>query len=123
SGAGGRGARRRAGGTAVVGGAMLILASAAALLATAVLAIALQRSVRATAVIYGLTLAVSLGTAAVALHHLSLGAGAVSLATLPLGLPWLGAHFRLDPLAAFFLFIVGLGGAAASLYAVGYGRG
>ena len=42
--------------------------------------------------------------------------------TLPLGLPWLGAHFRLDALAAFFLVVVNLGGAAASLYALGYGR-
>ena len=42
--------------------------------------------------------------------------------TLPLGLPWTGAHFRLDPLAAFFLVVVGLGSAGASLYALGYGR-
>jgi formate hydrogenlyase subunit 3/multisubunit Na+/H+ antiporter MnhD subunit len=36
--------------------------------------------------------------------------------------PWIGSHFRLDPLAAVFLAIVGFGGAAASVYAVGYGR-
>ena len=42
--------------------------------------------------------------------------------TLPIGLPWLGAHFRLDALAAFFLVVVNLGGAAASLYGLGYGR-
>ena len=41
---------------------------------------------------------------------------------MPLGLPWIGAHFRLDALAAFFLVVVGLGGAGASLYALGYGR-
>ena len=41
---------------------------------------------------------------------------------MPLGLPWLGAHFRLDALAAFFLVVVNLGGAAASLYGLGYGR-
>jgi formate hydrogenlyase subunit 3/multisubunit Na+/H+ antiporter MnhD subunit len=41
---------------------------------------------------------------------------------LPLGLPWLGAHFRIDALAAFFLVVVNLGAAAASLYALGYGR-
>ena len=49
-------------------------------------------------------------------------AAAPSTITLPLGLPWIGAHFRLDPLAAFFLVVVGLGGAGASLYALGYGR-
>src|SRR5207237_665330 len=41
---------------------------------------------------------------------------------LPIGLPWLGAHFRLDALSAFFLVVVNLGGAAASLYGLGYGR-
>ncbi|MBK8176224.1 MAG: hydrogenase 4 subunit B [Rhodospirillales bacterium] len=41
---------------------------------------------------------------------------------LPLGIPWIGAHLRLDPLAAFFLLVVNLGGAAASVYGLGYGR-
>src|SRR5262249_12689468 len=45
-----------------------------------------------------------------------------SAASLPLGLPWLGAHFRLDALSAFFLAVVNLGAAAASLFALGYGR-
>ncbi|MGJ0502480.1 MAG: hydrogenase 4 subunit B [Methylocystis sp.] len=48
------------------------------------------------------------------------GANVVSCA-LPLGLPWIGMHFRLDVLSAFFLAVVNLGGAAASAYAVGYG--
>src|SRR5690606_14632112 len=51
-----------------------------------------------------------------------LGGGGASTARLPLGLPWLGAHFRVDALAAFFLAVVNLGGAAASLYGFGYGR-
>ena len=34
----------------------------------------------------------------------------------------LGGHFRLDALGAFFLVVVNLGGAAASLYGLGYGR-
>lgn len=41
--------------------------------------------------------------------------------TLPLGLPWIGMHFRLDALSSFFLAVVALGGAAASAYAIGYG--
>src|SRR5690606_1896140 len=41
---------------------------------------------------------------------------------LPLGLPWVGAHFRIDALAAAFVLVIGGGGAAASLYALGYGR-
>src|SRR5204863_4319888 len=42
--------------------------------------------------------------------------------TLPVGLPWLGAHFRLDALSAFFLVVVNLGAATASLYGLGYGH-
>ena len=45
-----------------------------------------------------------------------------SVVTLPLGLPWIGADFLIDPLSAFFLAIVNLGGLAASVYALGYGR-
>ena len=70
-------------------------------------------------IVYGGSLAISAASLLVAL--LSLGATS-SVVTLPLGLPWTGAHFRLDPLAAFFLVVVGLGSAGASLYALGYGR-
>jgi hydrogenase-4 component B len=70
-------------------------------------------------IVYGGSLAISAASLLVAL--LSLGA-TPSVVTLPLGLPWTGAHFRLDPLAAFFLVVVGLGGVGASLYALGYGR-
>lgn len=48
------------------------------------------------------------------------GAHFLSL-TLPFGLPWIGMHFRLDALSAFFLAVVNLGGAATSIYAIGYG--
>jgi len=41
---------------------------------------------------------------------------------LPIGLPWLGGHFRLDALSAFFLLLVALAGAASSIYGLGYGR-
>ncbi len=70
-------------------------------------------------IVYGGALVISAASLLVALF--SLGA-APSVVTLPLGLPWTGAHFRLDPLAAFFLVVVGLGGVGASLYALGYGR-
>src|SRR5262249_18851683 len=49
-------------------------------------------------------------------------AGAPTEVSLPLGLPWLGANFRIDTLAAFFLAVVNLGGGAASFYALGFGR-
>lgn len=51
-----------------------------------------------------------------------LGTGPSDVVRLPLGLPWIGAQFRLDALSAFFLLILNGGGAAAGLYAVGYGR-
>ena len=41
---------------------------------------------------------------------------------LPFGLPWLQAHFRVDTLTAFFLIIINLSGAAASLFGIAYGR-
>jgi len=43
-------------------------------------------------------------------------------AVLPLGLPWLGAHFHADALSAFFLFVVGVAATLVSLFAIDYGR-
>src|SRR3990170_3516576 len=56
-----------------------------------------------------------------ALVHLLAGAGA-SILTLPVGLPSIGAHFRLDALSAFFLIVINFGAAVASVFALGYGR-
>jgi hydrogenase-4 component B len=102
--------------------AALVLAATGAFLALAVLAAVLSRSEAATRLTYRATLLVSLFTTGIALHRLLGDPGVASVLTLPLGLPWLGAHFRLDALAAFFLVVVGLGSAAASLYGLGYGR-
>jgi hydrogenase-4 component B len=101
---------------------LLALACAAVLIATAALALLLADAARARVLVYGTCLAVALVlllTALLALLGVSRGPLA---ATLPLGIPWLGAHFRLDALAAFFLAVVSLGAAAASLFALGYGR-
>jgi HlyD family secretion protein len=58
------------------------------------------------------------------LGDLKLKPGMPAEVFMPLGLPWLGAHFRIDALAAFFLGRRQSreGGAAASLYGLGYGR-
>ena len=93
----------------------------AGLLVTAVLAVGLIRGRSATPVVYGACLAISSVLLAGALVRLVAGAG-VNTVTLPLGVPWIGANFRIDSLAAFFLAVVNLGAAAASLYALGYGR-
>jgi hydrogenase-4 component B len=93
------------------------------LLATAPLAVAIGRSGNATQLIYGATFSVSMVALAIAaLQLLAVTASPAPILTLPLGLPWLGANFRYDGLAAFFLVVVNLGGAAASIYGLGYGR-
>jgi len=94
----------------------------AGLLVIAILAIVLSRTRSATAIVYSITLAVSLVALIGSVRWLVAGAQNVSDLTLPIGLPWLGAHFRLDALASFFLVVVNLGGAAASLYGLGYGH-
>ena len=101
---------------------LLALACAAVLIATAALAPLLADAARARVLVYGACLAVALVLLLIALLAL-LGVSRGPLAAvLPLGIPWLGAHFRLDALAAFFLAVVSLGAAAASLFAIGYGR-
>jgi hydrogenase-4 component B len=93
-----------------------------ALVALAPLAIALRASSQAANMLYGASLVITLALCIIALLALLGYDGAASATTSPLGLPWLGAHFRLDALSAFFLFVVNLGSAAASLFALGYGR-
>lgn len=97
------------------------LAAIAVLLGTAALAIAIHRRPSATVLIYGICLAVSILLLAGAVAGL-LSRHPVQRMVLPIGLPWLGAHFRIDALSTFFQIVINLGGAAASLYALGYGR-
>ena len=94
----------------------------AALLVLAAVAVVMSGSRRASALIYGLTMVVSLAATAASLSWLIAGAAKSSAVVLPLGLPWLGAHFRLDQLSSFFLVVVNFGGAMASLYGLGYGH-
>ena len=94
---------------------------AAALLAIAAIAVAIGRTKFGSAIVYGVSLAASAIALVAALAHLISGAGPISVA-LPLGLPGIGSQFRVDALSAFFLVVANLGGAAASLYALGYGR-
>jgi formate hydrogenlyase subunit 3/multisubunit Na+/H+ antiporter MnhD subunit len=101
--------------------AVLPLVAVAILLALGVAAVALSRNPVATSVVYVGATAVSAVGLVYALAHLLSGAASTAV-TLPLGLPWLGAHFRVDALSAFFLVVVNLGAAGASLYGLGYGR-
>ena len=99
----------------------LALSCIAALLGLSVLAVASGRSLLTMRIVYGASVVVSLVLLSLAATHL-FGAKAPVSVTLPLGLPWVGAHFRIDVLSAFFLAVVDLGAAAASLFALGYGR-
>jgi hydrogenase-4 component B len=71
-------------------------------------------------IVYLLSAAAS-GIAAIAALAFLLGDGAPVEATLPVGLPWLPAHFRLDALSAAFLLILDVVAALVSVFAHGYG--
>jgi hydrogenase-4 component B len=93
----------------------------AALLVIAAAGVVLGRWSWSWAPIYFASLVVSLAGLAAAFWHLWAGLPPETL-SLPVGLPGIGSKFRLDVLAAFFLLVANLGGAMASLYALGYGR-
>jgi hydrogenase-4 component B len=93
----------------------------AALFGAAVLAVAMQPTRVSGRLIYLVSLAVSLVTMAVSGMQLLDGAGTASALQLPVGLPWIGARFRMDALSALFLLLANLGAAGASLFAIGYG--
>ncbi len=84
-------------------------------------AVGVRRSVT-TSFVYAIALAVSTIALGFACWALVSASGVADTAQLPIGLPWLGAHFRLDSLSALFLVVVNLGGATASLYGLGYGQ-
>lgn len=62
------------------------------------------------------------GLACIGTCFVALGGGATFAGELPLGLPWLPWHLRLDALAAFFLGIVGIITLAVSIFGPGYVR-
>ena len=74
---------------------------------------------QATEIVYGTCAALTLCLCALSLAAILAPPAAI---VLPLGIPWLGAHFRIDALAAAFLTLVNLGGLGASIYGIGYGR-
>jgi len=97
------------------------LAAIGLLLGCAVLAVTLQSRAAATRLVYCICLAACLAMLAASARHLLSGAEARAI-HLPIGLPWIGARLRIDELSAFFQIVINLGAAAASLYAIGYGR-
>ncbi|MFS8036858.1 hydrogenase 4 subunit B [Xanthobacter sp. AM11] len=98
---------------------IVALGCVGAFLALAGVGIAGARRPAGRVLVYGGALAICLIAALSALTALAAPAGGL---VLPLGVPWIGARFRLDALSAVFLVVINLGGAAASLYGLGYGR-
>jgi hypothetical protein len=80
---------------------MAALWSVLALLGAPLLAVTTLHWSAATRRVYSACLAICLVVLAVAIAHLVSAGGAPSSLRLPLGLPWIGAHFRIDALTAF----------------------
>ena len=98
----------------------LVIAAIAAWLVLGALGLARPRDIRYVGhVLFAAGGAVGLGLAFVAL--VSIG-DAVQTAVLPLGLPDLPFHLRLDPLSAFFLLLLGSASAGVSVFSAGYFR-
>jgi formate hydrogenlyase subunit 3/multisubunit Na+/H+ antiporter MnhD subunit len=99
-----------------------MLFGVAALLGAGLAGAVLARRPLGRRAVYGLSLVASTALLGLGLAAIPLGAEGAAGLQLPLGLPRLGAHFRLDALSGYFALVANLGGAAASLYGLGYGR-
>lgn len=91
------------------------------LLALAIAAVAARRWASVSTLVYGGT-AVLCGMVALWAVLRLAGGGGVTLAVLPVGVPWVQAHLRVDSLSAFFLLVINFGGITASLFGWGYER-
>src|SRR4029078_11825593 len=87
----------------------VVLATVAVLLIVSALSLLLHATALGRNLVYGTSLAVTCVGLVVG-HGALIGQAPAETLTLPLGLPWIGAHFRLDALSAFFLVVVDIGG-------------
>ncbi len=97
----------------------LVLACILAWLVLALIGVATAQTRLGTPVVYAGSLLVALVLLVAGITAIP---AAVSREALPIGLPSIGGHVRLDALSGFFLVIIGLGSTASSLFALGYGR-
>ena len=105
-----------AGPLAAAGAAVVLL------LALPIVAFALRGFQRALIAV-GFTLAAVAALLAAGAGAVCVARGSVAAARLPLGLPELPFTLRLDPLAGFFLVVIGLLALFVSIYSLGYVRG
>jgi hydrogenase-4 component B len=104
----------------VISSLHLVLAAILAWLAIGVIGLARPRNIRFVArVLFSASAAVGLGLAGVALSSIG---NAVQGLVLPLGLPDLPFHLRLDALSSFFLLLLGAASAGISVFSAGYFR-
>jgi hydrogenase-4 component B len=97
-----------------------VLAVVAAWFAIGMVGLAAPRSVRFVAhVLFPLSAVLAVVLAALGLAAVT---GVPETRILPIGLPGLPFHVRLDPLSAFFLLLLGLAGSGISIFAAGYFR-
>ena len=100
-----------------------ILYGVAVLLAAGIAGVFAARRRHGPLLVYSSALVTCATLFIAALRYVLTGANAVPESQLlPIGLPWIGAHFDLDLLAALFLLVTNLGGVTASLYGLGIGR-
>lgn len=76
---------------------------------------------RSIPVVIGIGVVAGLIAGLAALRAL-IGGAAIETGYLPIGLPWLGAHFRADALDEFFLVVVNFGAVLIGVYAIPYLR-
>lgn len=101
---------------------VVLLSCIGILLATGVVAVAgAGTKALVSKFVYASALAVGAIMLSIGLSVLVAVPARVETTDLPVGLPWLGAHFRLDALSALFLVVINLGSFTASLYGLGYG--
>jgi formate hydrogenlyase subunit 3/multisubunit Na+/H+ antiporter MnhD subunit len=98
---------------------MLIASALLSLPLLSLFVIAFGRWGRAHSVAYAGCFVAAVSLFSGGLEHLGGVWGAPSL-VLPIGLPWLKAHFRIDNLSALFLLVVNFSAAVASAFAIGY---
>jgi formate hydrogenlyase subunit 3/multisubunit Na+/H+ antiporter MnhD subunit len=100
----------------------IILVCAMASLLLGGLGAVLGRRPSGRVIVYGGSFGIACAALLASLVQLGFGISPEPRVVLPIGLPGLGMHFTMDDLAAAFLIITNLGAAAASLFALGYGR-
>lgn len=105
----------------VIDAALLSVAGLAGVAVVAPILLARQAG-RATPLVYGATIVFAAILLASGLFGLFGGGRFWGAVDLPVGLPWIGARFAIDPLTAAFLTIVNLGAVVTGFYALGYGR-